>query len=101
MRILKEGSNRKELEKDLFTAILFDNLKKVKDYLRKGVDINIQDEEGDTPLIASAVFGFTDIAKYLVDMGAKIDIKNNRGETALQASIRFDRIETMNFLKTL
>ena len=45
--------------------------------------INQQDSLGYSPLHLAAKFGRFEIAQFLIDMGADIDIKNNFGNTPL------------------
>jgi len=72
---------------DLITAVAYQDLDKVKNLVEAGVDINYQEESaGATALIMSAMYNFGDIARYLIEKGADISIKNNTGHTALMAS---------------
>jgi uncharacterized protein len=51
----------------------------VLEYLvSKGGDVNVTDEDGDTPLYTVET---TDIARWLIDHGAKTDIRNAEGLT--------------------
>ncbi|KAF7727260.1 hypothetical protein EC973_007873 [Apophysomyces ossiformis] len=51
--------------------------------LRPYIDINARDDDGTTPLIYAACFGKTDIAQALLAGGAKIDIQDSFGWSAL------------------
>lgn len=48
-----------------------------------GADVNRGDNEGWTPLHATASCGFLSIAKYLIEHGANVAAVNNDGELAL------------------
>ncbi|KAI9310141.1 hypothetical protein BX666DRAFT_2011308 [Dichotomocladium elegans] len=50
---------------------------------RKFIDINAKDEDGTTPLIYAACFGKVDIAQMLLEAGAKTDIQDASGWSAL------------------
>ena len=54
--------------------------------LRRGASINKCQRDGSTPLHAAAFYGHTLIVGLLLEYGAKIDIKNRWGRTALQES---------------
>ena len=72
---------------DLITAVAYQDLDKVKNLVEAGVDMNYQEESaGATALIMSAMYNFGNIARYLIEKGADISIKNNTGHTALMAS---------------
>lgn len=72
---------------ELITAVAYQDLDKVKSLVEAGVDINFQEESaGATALIMSAMYNFGDIARYLIEKGADITIKNNTGHTALMAA---------------
>lgn len=48
-----------------------------------GADVNRGDNEGWTPLHATASCGFLSIAKYLIEHGANVAAVNNDGELPL------------------
>jgi ankyrin repeat protein len=54
--------------------------------LEAGVDINAVDGRGQTALYGAALQGYDAVVKFLVEHGAKIDIKDSRGFTALDAA---------------
>ena len=68
--------------------------------IEKGGDINVQDNEGDTPLHHVEE---VEIAKYMVEkLGANYKIKNNDGLTAQQYIEEEDEFpEVAQYLKTL
>ena len=46
-------------------------------------DVNAVNREGDTGLFGAANTGAITTAQFLVDTGAKVNVKNTRGETPL------------------
>lgn len=57
--------------------------------LRQGADVNVQDEDGSTPLINCAWSGGKDLVQILLKKGADVSKTNRQGITALtQAAIR-------------
>ena len=54
--------------------------------LQNGADVNRGDNEGWTPLHATASCGFLSIAKFLIDNNANISAVNNDGELAIDIS---------------
>lgn len=46
-------------------------------------DINFKDKYGDTPLHHAAINNFYDMAKYLLECGANVNIKNNWDQTPI------------------
>ena len=54
----------------------------------KDVDIDAQDDDGDTALIISARRGKLQYVKTLVEKGAKLDLQNNTQSTALHYSAK-------------
>lgn len=61
------------------------NINKLKQLLIAGADINIQDNEGYTPLmriLEEEDFDFT-LAKMLIKQGSNLNLKNKEGQTAL------------------
>jgi uncharacterized protein len=48
-----------------------------------GMDVNAATTEGVTPLICAVFKGTNDVVQYLVDHGAKLDVKDKKGRTVL------------------
>ncbi|KAK3924724.1 Protein phosphatase 1 regulatory subunit 12A [Frankliniella fusca] len=64
-------------------ACIDDNLDMVEFLVEHGADVNRGDNEGWTPLHATASCGFISIAKYLIEHGANVAAVNNDGELPL------------------
>jgi uncharacterized protein len=48
-----------------------------------GVDVNATNRSGNTALHAAALLGYDQVIQQLVDAGARVDVKNSQGQTAL------------------
>ena len=55
--------------------------------LKAGADVNAQDSRGQTALYGAAEKGYDKVVKYLAEHGAKLDMKDRQGKTALDAAI--------------
>jgi ankyrin repeat protein len=55
--------------------------------LGAGADVNAIDLAGDTALHGAAQKGYDQVVQFLVDHGAKLDIKDKKGHTALDAAM--------------
>nr|XP_031828065.1 protein phosphatase 1 regulatory subunit 12A-like [Nomia melanderi] len=64
-------------------ACINDDLDMVEFLVEKGADINCGDNEGWTPLHATASCGHISIAKYLIEKGCNLAAVNNDGELVL------------------
>jgi ankyrin repeat protein len=76
----------KDIQNDLNRLIFNiprDRPKEMEEILDMGVDIDIQDSTGKTPLIAYVRKNFISIVHLLVDKGADLDIVDKKGRTAL------------------
>jgi ankyrin repeat protein len=51
--------------------------------LEEGADVNAVNNAGDTALHAAALLGYDGVVKRLAEAGARLDVKNARGLTAL------------------
>jgi uncharacterized protein len=59
----------------------------IKLCLDAGVDVNAADNQGDTALHGAAQKGWDQVVQFLVDHGAKLDVKDKRGRTPLDAAM--------------
>src|SRR5580698_7872224 len=55
--------------------------------LGAGADVNAADNQGETALHGAAQKGWDQVVQFLVDHGAKLDIKDKRGRTPLDAAM--------------
>lgn len=74
-----DGVGRKKTEKEAIESI--DLL------LKAGGDINAVDSKGQTALHGAAQKGWDQIVQYLADHGAKLDVKDKKGLTPLDAAL--------------
>ncbi|KAF6200969.1 hypothetical protein GE061_005416, partial [Apolygus lucorum] len=75
-------------------ACIDDNLDLVEFLVEHGADVNKGDNEGWTPLHATASCGFISIAKYLIENGANVAAVNNDGELPVDVA-ESDEMEDM------
>ena len=66
----------------LFVATKQGNLNAVKEFIKKGADVNAKNESGNTALMIAAKEGRQEISKYLLEAGAKPKTPGNNGLTA-------------------
>lgn len=70
-------------ENELFEAIAKNDIEKVKNLIKNGINVNAVGHGDRTVLIDAAWKGHLEIVKYLVENGADINAKDNSGRTAL------------------
>jgi ankyrin repeat protein len=115
-----------EINRELIQAVFADNIGAVNDLLSKGADVNVKDENGVTPLMqaktrdmalvlidaganinaqdinkTSAVMyatSYADVERMLLEKGAKPDVQNSIGDTALIWCGRFGRTDSAHAL---
>lgn len=81
--LILHGATNNEGRSGLLLACHKGNLEIIKSLVKKGCDINIQDSNGDTPLhLACRAGAHFEVIKYLIDIGASLEIANNENETA-------------------
>jgi ankyrin repeat protein len=56
--------------------------------LGKGARVDIQNKDGDTPLILATQLGWVEGANVLLRVGANVDLPNRQGETPLMFAVR-------------
>jgi hypothetical protein len=66
---------------------------------RTAADLNVQNKRGVTSVMIATVFGYTDIAKYLIQQGANLNIRSKLGESVLMIACAIpDRLEIIKCL---
>ncbi|MEM0438055.1 MAG: ankyrin repeat domain-containing protein [Candidatus Micrarchaeia archaeon] len=70
----------------------------VEFYVLQGYSPNLQNQNGDTPVMAAACAGNTGILKYLLQHGGDPDFRNNDGITALMYAVANGRNEAARLL---
>ena len=71
----------------------------VRIFLERGADPNIQEENGDTALIAGSLIGNIDIVRLLLVRGADPSIRNNVGDTALSLAVSLGHTDIVELLE--
>ena len=71
----------------LIENIMYQEFDKAKELIKNGIDVNYQDEaSGSTALIMSCQYNFVDMATFLIDNKADLNLQANNGQTALMVS---------------
>ena len=66
--------------------------------LAKGADMNARDRDGNTALADSAQIGWPEGVRQLLEVGASVDLANNRGETPLILATNSHDLPTVRIL---
>jgi ankyrin repeat protein len=75
----EDTTGRKKTEEQAIASI--------KLCLDAGADVNTIDNQGDTAVHGAAQKGYDQVVQFLVDHGAKLDIKDKKGRTPLDAAM--------------
>lgn len=92
-----------DLEKALFDAIFSKNIEMIKFVFSQGVNIDAQNKDGNTPLhlcCSVGLWGSLDIAKYLIAIGADVNIRTNKGLTPLDWAYAVCNDQAIDLLKS-
>jgi len=88
-KLVTNTRSREELEATvIFNALLKSRTHMVGSLIRAGVNVNIKNVEGMTPLMAAAELGNDDAIKILLNHNADPALTNDQGETAYDIAIR-------------
>lgn len=82
----------------LFNAILKLRIPLLTSLLKSGIDVNVRNSDGMTPLMAAASTGNLDIIRLLLAKGADTSITNNLGETAAAIAVRSNHPQAVDML---
>jgi uncharacterized protein len=87
-----------QLQASVFKLARTGDVDMMAQLLRRGIDINLHDETGQTPLIAAALAGQDDIARLLIDSKADLMARTQNGMTALHAAAYVGDVEIAQML---
>ena len=74
------------------------NLKRVRELIEHGADMENADINGDTPLIVASIHGHLEVVRYLLEQGANRDKANNYGWTSLHLAANMGHLEIAKLL---
>ncbi|MCB1177176.1 MAG: ankyrin repeat domain-containing protein, partial [Leptospiraceae bacterium] len=83
---------------NLFRAIDENDVGYINNYIKNKKEIDVLNDERQTPLMYSIQVGNFSLVKLFLDNGADINFKSPRTETPLRESIRYERREIRNYL---
>ena len=75
------------------------NVERVKQLLSSGVDIELRNNAGGTPLHAASANGHIEVVKLLISKGANVNAQNIQGGTPLNLAIGRNHREVADFLR--
>ena len=82
----------------LFSAVEHSDLGELTRLFNVGVDMNIKNNDGNTPLHMACIRGNNAIAEFLLENGADIYSQNNNGWTPIDIARRERHLELLNSL---
>ena len=68
-----------ELNNKLISAAINGDIRKVKESIATGANVDVKDNDGETALHRAALNGHVEVAKVLIEKGADVGAKNNDG----------------------
>lgn len=69
-------------ENPLINAVRTGDVKKVKELIKAGADVNAKDDRAGTALMLASQNGNNKLVELLIRAGADVNIKNKEGKTA-------------------
>ncbi|MDY5918496.1 MAG: ankyrin repeat domain-containing protein [Treponema sp.] len=97
--LVNNGANYKDHQGAILTLAAFNGKKDVVEYfLKKGVNVDAKDQDGNTALIKASINNQLEIVKYLIKNGADVNIKNNDAITALMVAAYSGHLDVVNLL---
>ncbi len=87
-----------ELSRLLLSPDILEDLALVERLLELRADVNVQDDEGWTPLHVAARDGHVDVCRMLIEAGAPVDAQVDDGWTPLHFAAYNDEMEVCELL---
>jgi ankyrin repeat protein len=82
----------------LIDYVKLGNITKIQELIDQGVDLNVQDEYGYTPLIWASCYNKPDMVKLLLKAGANKDITDVDKHNALYWANYYNNLEVIDLL---
>ena len=83
----------------IYVAAQGGDIEAVKEFLASGTDVNVKDEDGDTPLLEASGGGHKEVVELLIAAGADVNAKNEVGRRPLDGAIARSHPETADLLR--
>ena len=80
---LTSGEKGTKREKQLFSAVTEGDVEKVKKLISEGVDVDIRNSIGQTPLLMASSRGYDEMAEFLISRGADVNATDKYGATPI------------------
>jgi|GEM_PF-3541444 len=101
-----EGNSTRQIKKEdspqdielLMKSVKTSDAATIKRLLAAGVNPNVNESLGDTPLMIASIRGDREIVEMLLDAGAEINATDEGGETAIVLAIRFQEKAVIELL---
>ena len=87
VEIIRLLQNNGAEAKSIHAAAMLGDKEKVKAFLRQGIDVNLKDDKGNTPLFYAIRDGHDELAQFLIDQGADINYTDKNGFSLLYYAI--------------
>ncbi|CAM9468162.1 unnamed protein product, partial [Discosporangium mesarthrocarpum] len=85
-------------DEEIFDAASSGDISKLKNLLEGGAKVDVQDEEGRTPLHFACDRGQAAVVALLLDLGAGVDSRDVDGLTPLANAVTCEHLEVVNLL---
>lgn len=86
---------------DLFESIKKNDIDQVKKLIDSGIDLDMRNGSGRTPLHIASLYNRRNIAELLIGAGANVNAKDKEGETALYLASVNCSIDVLKYFLTV
>ncbi|CAD8060995.1 unnamed protein product [Paramecium primaurelia] len=100
MMIQKTKNDDKTLHERIFLMVYEHRLQDLKEILKleTSIDLNYQNDDGDTMLISASQCGAASIVEFLIKNGADVSIQNYNGQTAMDVALKNYQFQTADII---
>lgn len=93
-----QNKPKTEADKALVAAALHGDVQGIKKAIDDGASINVQDDEGFTPLNRAAKLSYYHLVYYFTELGADVNIPNNEKITPLHYGVEYNNVKIVKLL---
>lgn len=98
IQVAAQNKPKTDADKALLAAALHGDVQGIKKAIHDGANINVQDEEGFTPLNRASKLSYYHLVYYFTELGADVNIPNLEKISPLHYGVEYNNVKIVKLL---